>query len=283
VRKVGVLFPLSAFVLSEELKARAKPIGPIIAAGIPRNHPLAYQRYTDCYVAIARLPFRPHLRFHQGRVELIPGEHHRETRGYRLLRDGKAVSDRLLAPGEAFALPVPGVYTATAVEWSSLESPPSLVLTVPAPAKGRVLEAVPTSFSWTRPAWRIAGQATSPNLAVRAPEAILEIHHLHDGVIARETWRKGEKVLHVDLNADGQPIRRREFTNGRLVKQTYTTPEGVLASHELFGKDGFKTEYRRLDVRQGREGRELERTWYRRGTPVKQLKRGKVIFDRSGQ
>ena len=283
VRKVGVLFPLSAFVLSEELKARAKPIGPIIAAGIPRNHPLAYQRYTDCYVAIARLPFRPHLRFHQGRVELIPGEHHRETRGYRLLRDGKAVSDRLLAPGEAFALPVPGVYTATAVEWSSLESPPSLVLTVPAPAKGRVLEAVPTSFSWTRPAWRIAGQATSPNLAMNVPEATLEIHHLHDGVIARETWRKGEKVLHVDLNADGQPIRRREFTNGRLVKQTYTTPEGVLASHELFGKDGFKTEYRRLDVRQGREGRELERTWYRRGTPVKQLKRGKVIFDRSGQ
>lgn len=281
--KVRVFFPLSAFVLPQELTARARPIGPIIAAGFQPTHSLAYQRYTDCYIAVTRLPFRPHFRFQEGRVDLIPGEHHQETCGYRILHDGKAIFDRLLTPGEEFTLPVAGVYTATAVEWSSLESPPSLELIAGVPMKGRVLKAVPTNFSWTRSVWKVEGQVTSPERAAEAPEAVLKIHHLHDGVIAREIWRKSERVLHVDLNAEGRPIRRREFMDGRLTKQTYTTPGGTLASHELFDADGFKAEYRRLDVRPGREGRELERTWYRRGTPIKQLKRGKVIFDRTGQ
>ncbi|MBT4816262.1 MAG: hypothetical protein HN742_35970 [Lentisphaerae bacterium] len=283
VTKVRVLFPLSAFILPQETKARAKPIGPIIAAGFKPDHPLAYQRYTDCYVAVARRPFQPHLRPHREHIELIPGEHHRETRGYRILCDGKPISDELIAPGETFELSAAGTYTATAVEWSSLESPPSLPLSVAAPTKGRVLKDVPPAFSWTRSVWQIGGRATSPEQAAEAPEATLDVHHLHDGIIARETWRKGRRVLRVDLNAEGLPIRRREYADGRLSKQIYTTPGGVLASHELFGPDGFKTEYRRLDVRPGREGRELEHMWYRRGTPIKQLKRGKVIFDHANE
>ena len=279
--KVGRLFPLSAFVLAGETRARAKPIGPIVAAGFAPEHPLAYQRYTDCYVAVCRRPFRPHLRMREGKAELIPGESHWETRGYRILRSGVPIADRLFAAGDEFLLSSPGSYTATAVEWSSLESSPSLELRVADPVHGRVLGAVPEGFSWTRCVWRVDGHEVPPEQAAAAPEVAMELMHLHDGVIAREAWRNGKKVFREDLNAQGRVTRRREFSNGALSEQTYRTPEGLLASRELFGPDGFKIEYVRLDVRPGREGRELEHTWYARGTPVKQLKRGKVVFDRT--
>ena len=281
VTKVRRLFPLSAFVLTGETRTRAKPIGPIVAAGFPPSHPLAYQRYTDCYIAVCRKPCRPHLRVHEGVVELIPGESHWEIRGYRVMRNGAPIADKLFAAGDELDLSAAGTYTATAVEWSSLESLPSLELEVPAPTRARVLEAVPPNFSWTRRVWRVEGRVVPPEGAAAAPQAVMELVHLHDGVIAREAWQEGKKVPREDLNAEGRPIRRREFRAGSLREQTYRTPGGLLASRELFGDDGFKTEYVRLDVRPGREGRELEHTWYVRGRPVKQLKRGKLVFDRT--
>jgi len=281
VRKVCVLFPLSAFVLSGADKARAKPDGSMVRAGLPKDHPLLYQRQTNCYIVVTRLPDRPHLRVNGNRVELIPGESHWETRGYRVLCDGRPLSDKLLRAGDVFTLSKPGTHTASAVEWSGLESLPSLALEVNARIEGRVLRDAPKDFSWTREVWKIGDRVVSRTQAMKALRAMMETVHLHDGVIAGEVWRKGQKVSHVDLNDEGKPIRFLEYENGRLEKRVYKNPEGVLASEEIFGPDGFKTEYICYDVRAGRRGRISDHWRYDRGRPVKRVKSGKVVFDRS--
>ncbi|MBM4079194.1 MAG: hypothetical protein FJ278_05790 [Planctomycetes bacterium] len=268
--KVRVIFPLSAFLLSEDEKKRAKPDGDILAKGFPKDYPLLYQRQTDCYVVVTRLPFRPHLRLKGNRVELIPGEHHWETRGYRVLRDGQPVQPKLFAPGESFVLPQPGTYTATAIEWSGLESPLSLPMKLEARAEGSVLKDAPTDFSWTAELRKDAG----------AGRTLVEVVHLHDGVIAREEWQGRQKLSRVDLNEDGKPIRLQEFEDGKLKKRSYRTPEGYLASDELFGPDGFKTEYIRYYYdREERRGKEHSHWWYDRGRPVKKTEQGKEAFD----
>jgi len=278
-RKAPTLLPLSAFLLTEAEKARSKPDGAMVKAGVAQDNPLLYQRFTDCYVVVARLPDPPHLRLRDDVIELIPGENHWETRGYRLSRDGTPLKQELLAASERFELTAPGRLTATAVEWSGLESPPSLELEVEAPAAGLVLSEPPPDFSWTRQVWRVQDAEVSRDQAMAAPESVLELVHLHDGVIARETWRNGQRALRVDLNADGKPIRHREFRNGKLHKQVYRNPDGVLASEELFGDDGFKTEYISYYTRPGSEGRIYEHWRRQRGQLVKRVKRGKVVFE----
>ena len=279
VRKVRVIFPLSAFLLSEQDRARAKPDGAMVRAGVAETSPLLYQRQTDCYVVVARPPFPPHLRLQNDRVELIPGESHWETRGYRILRDGRPVAESLFQTGSTFVLRNPGVYTAIAVEWSGLESPSSLPLKVQTRAGGRVLEDTPGDFSWTRPIWHVEGRTVSRAQAMNASHATMKLEHLHDGVIALEEWQKGQRVCRVDLNEQGKPIRRQEFREGRLMKRSYRTPEGALVSEESYGGDGFKTEYIRYYTRPDRRGKVYTHWWYERGRPVKKTKRGRVEFD----
>ena len=279
VRKVQVIFPLPECILSEKDRARGKPDHAMIKAGIGKDNPLLYQCQTDCYVVVARRPDPPHLRVREGRVELIPGESHWETRGYRILRDGKPVAKELIGPGEAFALPEAASYTAAAVEWSGLESTPSLPLKVAARTDGKALSDKPSDFSWTRECWTVDGKELPRAEAMKTAHAVMEQVHLHDGAIAREEWRNGERVSRVDLNKDGKPIRHQEFRHGKLAKQTYKTPEGYLASEELYGPDGFKTEYVRYYTRESRRGREFRRWWYDGGRPVKKTTRGKVVFD----
>ena len=279
VRKVRAIFPLSAFVLPGGDKARAKPDGSMLRAGVTKTNPLLYQRQTDCYVVVTRRPFAPHLRLKRGSVELIPGESHWETRGYRILRDGHPVAEGLLQGGSAFVLDRPAVYTAIAVEWSGLESPPSLPLQIGERFEGRVLKDKPEDFSWTRPVWQINATIVSQAQAMKAPHATMQIEHLHDGVIASEEWAKGQRICRMDLNRKGEPIRRQEFRNAKRTKRIYTTPEGFLASEELYGPDGFKTEYVRYYTRPDRRGQEYTHWWLERGRPVKKTKRGHVEFD----
>ncbi len=279
VRKVRVIFPLSAFVLSEQDKARTKPDASMVRAGIAEGNPLLYQRQTDCYVVVTRLPDPPHLRLKDDRVELIPGESHWETRGYRILYDGRPVTESLHEPGSTFALRTPGAYTAVAVEWSGLESPPSLPLEIQTGTEGRVLENKPDDFAWTRPVWQVEGKTVSRADAMIAPHATMEVEHLHDSEITREEWENGQRICLADLNEQGKPIRRQEFQNGKLKKRIYTTPEGFLASEEFYGSDGFKTEYVRYYTRPDRRGTEYSRWWYEQGRPVKMTKRGQVVFD----
>jgi len=279
VRKVRVIFPLPAFVLSEQDRARTKPDASMVRAGIAEGNPLLYQRQTDCYVVVTRLPDPPHLRLKDERVELIPGESHWETRGLRILCDGHPVTESLHESGSTFALRTPGAYTAIAVEWSGLESPPSLPLDSQTRTEGRVLEDKPDDFTWTRPVWQVRGKTVSPADAMSAPQATMKLEHLHDGVIAREEWENGQRISRVDLNEQGKPIRRQEFQDGKLNKRIYTTPEGFLASEESYGPDGFKTEYARYYTREDRRGTEYSRWWYEQGRPVKMTKRGQVVFD----
>jgi hypothetical protein len=281
VRKVRVIFPLPAFVLSEQdkTKTHAEPDASMVRAGIAEGNPLLYQRQTDCYVVVTRLPSPPHLRLRDERVELIPGESHWETRGYRVLCDGRPVTEGLCQAGSTFVVQRPGAYTAIAVEWSGLESPPSLPLDIRTRTEGRVLKDKPDDFAWTWPVWQIEGKTVSRADAMIAPHATIKTEHLHDGEIAREAWEKGQRICRVDLNEQGKPIRRQEFQNGELKKRTYTTPEGFLASQEFYGPDGFKTEYVRYYTREDRRGTESSRWWYERGRPVKMTKRGQIVFD----
>jgi len=283
-RKLGVktrsVSPLSRYLVPQEHKARARPLKEMLRAGFPADHPLILQRRLDCYLAIVRRPFRPHLRLRGGTVELIPGESHWETRGYRLMRDGKPLENELLAPGADFRLPGPGIYTAIAVEWSGLESPSSLPLTVTQRVEGLVLASVPTDFAWTRAQWKVKGRVVSKAAAMRAPEAVMELVHIHDGVIAREEWRHGARRTHADLNANGKPTRLLEFEDGVMRKRTHQTARGVVGSVELFGPDGFKTEWMEYDLKS--PGKVKQHLWYDRGRPVKRRSwRGNYDFTKT--
>ncbi|MFV2067406.1 MAG: hypothetical protein ACC645_10535, partial [Pirellulales bacterium] len=99
------------------------------------DSPLLLQRSTDLYTVVVRLPARPHLRRSGEAVQLIPGENHWETYGFHIFRDGKKITDKPVRPGTSLELPGEGTYTASAVEWSGLESQPSLPLKV-SPAEG---------------------------------------------------------------------------------------------------------------------------------------------------
>lgn len=281
VRKVRVIFPLSAFVLSEQDRARTRPDASMVRAVITETNPLLYQRQTDCYVVVARLPDPPHLRLKDTRVELSPGENHWETRGYRILCDGRPTTESLCRPGSTFTLPRSGSYTAIAIEWSGLESQPSLPLDIQTAIEGRVLKDKPDDFAWTRPVWQVDGKSVSQTDAMNASHATMILEHLHDGAIAREEWENGQRIHRVDLNEQGKPIRLRNFQDGKLQKRTYTTPEGYLASEEFYGPDGFKTEYVCYYTREDRRGTEYSRWWYERGRPVKMTKRGQVMFNKA--
>ena len=282
-RLAAAIHPLSAYVLTDEQKKRAKPDYKMLLKGkLPLTHPLVFQRQTDCYIVVVRRPFAPHLRLKGAQVELIPGEFHWETRGYRLLRDGKAVSAKLLRPGEGVSLPAAGTYTAVSVEWSGLESPPSLTLKVRGRAAGKVMRQKPADFSWTREAWEVSGKTAPRAAAMKAPKAVMALTHLHDGVIAKEEWRNGRRVSRADLNEAVKPIRLQFFENGKLKKRVYRTPEGIVKSIELFGPDGLKTEYGAYYVSPNKRG-SMYRNWrFERGKLVRMVKRGSALFDVMG-
>ncbi|MDP6114561.1 MAG: hypothetical protein QGF00_29590 [Planctomycetota bacterium] len=279
VHKVRVLLPLSAFILTGKEKERVQPNSSMVRAGISKDNPLLYQRQTNCYIVVARLPDRPHLRMSGGKVQLIPGESHWETQGYRLFKNGKALSTEPFKPGAAFEIDVPGEYTASAVEWSGLESQKSLPLRVQGKSSGMVFEEAPKDFSWTTRSWQVDGKTVTETDAMKAPQSTMELMHLHDGRIATEKWQSGRRATHVDYNGDGKPLRFQEFENEKLKKQVYKTPDGVLSSEEFYGPDGFKTEYIKHDIRPARIGRVSRHWWYKRGRPVKVIRGGKVIYD----
>lgn len=280
--KARLVFPLSEFVLTEREKVRAEPDAFMVAENIGTENPLLYQRQTDCYVVVARLPDPPYLRLRENRVELVPGENHREIRGYRILKNGHQLSTGLIAPGASFTLPGPGVYRAIATEWSGLESPSSIPLELDREVAGKVLLNCPGDFSWTSSVWMVDGRSVTEEQGLAAVQAERKIIHKYEGVIAIELWESGEKVRREDLSGTGMPIRRQEFFKGILKKRTYTTGEGYLASEELFGSDGSKQEYIRYDTRKGRLNRERAHWWYDRGRPVKMTRRKKVVFEIGG-
>jgi hypothetical protein len=166
------------------------------------DSPLVWQRRCDVYIAVIRLPDRPWLRQGGETVELIPGENHWETFGYNIFRNGKRITDKPLRPGTRVSLPETGPYTATAVEWSGLESKHSQALTIRQPGILAILTDNPETFSWTHDRWLVADDATEESEARRASSAVREVVHRYDGIIHREWYRNGRLLRRHDLNDD---------------------------------------------------------------------------------
>lgn len=239
---------------------RAK--GPLPAKSIrsivkDMDSPLMWQRSSDLYVAVVRLPDRPHLRLSDGGVELIPGENHWEIAGYHLSRNGKRITGEPLASGDSLSLPEAGEYRAIAVEWSGLESQASQPQRLASAATLEVLQQIPTGFSWTRDRYLINGREVSANEATHAGESVRELTHLHDGVIQRTWLQHGQVTKRHDLSLNGMATRRLRYSDGQLAQRDYFDREGDHVSTERFDSDGFITE--------SIHGR--NHWWYKRGVP----------------
>ncbi len=278
----------TARLMTEEEKRRAVPPWSWLIEAIkqtgedPKNSPLLYQRQTDVYVSVIRLPDPPHLRLAGEVVQLIPGENHWETYGYYLERDGERIEGDPLRPGDDFTLDAEGAYRAIAVEWSGLEGKPSLPLQIAAGRRGVVLDDTPDDFSWTTPVWVVGGKETTEAEALAAEKATCETRHLHDGVIRREHYEKGVIIAAEDLNVDGKATRRLTYQNGKLATREYWTAEDQLVSREAFGEDGFKTEEVRWDNRYD-PPRESDHWLYDHGWPIKRIiKGGREVYEKRG-
>jgi len=239
-------------------------------SGFPdRNSPLLWQRRTDIYLAVVRLPDRPHLWKTGESVELIPGENHWETYGYHVFRNGIKITSKPLRPGTSFTLSDAGRYTAKAVEWSGLESEHSLPLEIRTGAKLYIRSDKPADFSWIHDRWLVDGKEVSPKDAQQSPEAVKEIVHLVDGVIHRQWYSNGQISKRYDLNLEGKPIRRLFYQNGKLARREYHNRDGHHLSTEFFGPDGYITE-----SVQYRDSEQFSHWWYERGMPVRYVGRG---------
>jgi hypothetical protein len=260
LRAGRVVTSFEARCLSDEQWRRTRPNTAMVRSIGDRNSPLLRQRQTDVYVALVRKPDRPYLRLQRGVLEIIPGEHHQETRGYRLLCDGKPAGEQLLRPGKEFLVGKVGQYTAIAVEWSGLSSEPSLPVPITAirdHLSGRALVEPPGDFNASTERW--ADEA----------KTIRETVHVHDGVIRREWLRDGVVVRRHDLNADGKAIRRIDYKEGKIAVREYHTNQGVRVSREVFAPDGYITETIRYNPG---DGREIDHWWFEKGWPVKQVR-----------
>ncbi|MFO8081486.1 MAG: hypothetical protein R6V07_14450 [Armatimonadota bacterium] len=227
-----------------------------------RDTPLMWQRRTDVYVAVSRTPDRPWLRRFGDRAELIPGELHFETAGYRILSDGEPVSDDLATPGASIDLPA-GEYTAVAVEHSGLASEPSNDLRLAQETTLHLLTEAPEDFAWTRDRW-LVGDAPADEAAAEAAQASeREIVHRYDGVIHREWYEDGTIVRRHDIDHEGFAVRRLFYEDGRLARREYHTAQG-LQTWEDFDADGFIAHTGR-----NRNGQPWEEWWLIKGTPVK--------------
>ena len=78
-------------IAEEDRKANLLPPKSIRSIVQDMDSPLMWQRSSDLYVAVVRLPDRPDLRISEDGVELIPGENHWETLGYHVFRDGRRI------------------------------------------------------------------------------------------------------------------------------------------------------------------------------------------------
>lgn len=234
------------------------------SAGGP-NSPLLRQRQTDVYVAAVRKPDRPWLRLVGDTLEVIPGENHAETMGYRLRKSGRPQEDRLIQPGESVALKDPGEYQSVAVEWSGLESDPSNVVETARGGTLRALAEKPADFDWSADRWTDLSQT------------IRETVHRYDGVIRREFYSAGTLVKAEDLNAAGKAIRQVLYREDKIAQREYTTSGGMRVSREIFTPDGSIAE----TLYYAKDGAtESEHWWFDRGMPIRLVRDGKTYAKR---
>jgi len=263
LRRGRPLTSFEAMLIPEELR-KGLPLPPRWMRDVikDKDSPLMLQRSSDLYVVVVRLPDRPHLRRSGEEIQLIPGENHWETYGYHIYKNGMKITSNPLRSGTSLALPGRGKYTVVAVEWSGLESKQSLPLEIQQREALEILSDKPSDFSWTRSRYLVQGKEVSEEEIRRSQEAMAETVHLHDGVIQRTWYRRGEVTERHDLNLEAKAIRRLFYKGGELVRREYHDRNGNHISSELFGSDGYIAE----SIQHGTRPRHW---WYQRGVPVK--------------
>ncbi len=271
IRKGEIITSFDSRLIPENLRKNMKFPAYFASAEFrdDKNSPLLWQRRTDVYVAVVRLPDQPHFNKAGTVLELIPGENHWETFGYYIFKEGKKITEKPLRPGETFILPSSGAYTAVAVEWSGLESKKSFPFKADGAEKLNIRFDKPADFSWTSERWLIEGKEVSKEDALSSREAVKEIVHLIEGVIHREWYTWGQIETRHDLRADGKAVRRLTYKNGKLSKREYYDKGTELTSCELFDENGNyiieSMQYRTVDGKP----EEVHHFWYENGYPVR--------------
>jgi len=167
----------------------------------PSSGDLRHQNLTDAYVVVVRKPDAPHLREHPtiiGQIQLIPGENHWETAGYRIFKDGQPLvsGSATIDPGATISLPA-GVYTATSVEYNGLEGKISNEITTTTTKTLDILEEIPGDFSWIIELWVVVTDGTpaytTEALGLAAPEATMIEFHYSEGVISSSLYLNGKR------------------------------------------------------------------------------------------
>ena len=219
-------------------------------------------------------------------MQLIPGENHRETFGYHLLRDGERVTEEPLRPGEEITLQ-PGAWQAVAVEWSGLEGLASRKVRIEAPARLTVLAEIPEDFSWIVDQWRVQDRFCTRDEGLAAPEATREVLQRAEGVFRVERYERGTLVYAEDVNADGFACRRDGYADGVLAAREIWQPmEGAsprIRTRELYAPDGFITEEMHFGYPEPDEPVVVDHWWYDRGMPVRRERYGGAVWEKQDE
>ncbi len=238
-------------------------------------------------MSVVRLPDPPWLRERAGALHLIPGENHRETFGYHLMRDGERVTDTPLRPGEQMTLQ-PGAWQAAAVEWSGLEGVVSRELRVQEPATLTVLAEVPEDFSWIIDRWTVHGDPCSRDEAMEAPQAVREVLHRAEGVFRIERYEDAALISAEDINSQGFACRRDSYADGVLAQREIWQPMAEsndrLRTREVYAPDGFITETTHFGYPET-DGPPVavDHWWYEEGMPVRRERYGGATWEKQGE
>ena len=94
LKKGWYVTPFDGQLLSLDERRRASEPGQYLIDLLGGNevHPLLWQRQTDVYVSVIRLPDPPFLLLTPSGVTVVPGENHRETRGYIITCNGERIN-----------------------------------------------------------------------------------------------------------------------------------------------------------------------------------------------
>ena len=265
-------------LLEDDQKRNTRKPGKwLLEAAKDTSSPLLYQKQTDLYISVVRLPDRPFLRVNNNIIELIPGENHFETIGYIIMRSDKELNNEPLPPGSRILLPSPGKYFAVAVEQSGLKSLKSQPIEIEQPLPLKILANSPGKFSWTSTVWKTGREIVSKETAMSAASAVCETHHIYDGMIKKEYFNYGDRIRAEDLNQDKKVTRKLEFIHGYMKSREYFSTSGERVSLELFNSQGQKEEEVRWDLNtQKRQGRypELHHWYFKNNIPQNYSQRG---------
>jgi len=267
----------SRVIPEEEWKKLPVPAKIIGKYGDIEITPLLRQKQTDIYIAVVRLPDRPLIRKIKNVMELIQGENHLEIRCYNIYKNSGKIYKSITA-GETIILEA-GEYSATAQEWSGLESKKSSPVKINEKTKLEILKYKPSDFSWTSEHWFIDGQEVSETEARNRQESMKEIHHVYEGIISREWFNWGQISKRYDLSAGNEePTRKLYYNNGLLYKRDYYHRSGWLATTEYFNPEGDIVESIYYNQSRNSESREYRHWWYKENKPVKCIRDGEVYF-----